>query len=214
MARTVQSELGQQPVLHLLRRRHLPGQPVHGLGRGHRRHGACRRPAQGRAAAQPRQDRLRARGGGREGLSHRLGPIDAAERLRLRPARGPHRAAAGRAAGRGAAAGRVAPGELWTTGRSATCRASCGPATPLVFNDTRVIPARLNGRARARRRKRARSRRPCTGGSRRHRWTAFMRPGKRLAAGDRVVFGETRRPRLPAGRARRHGRRRRARAAR
>ena len=63
------------------------------------------------------------------------------------------------------------------------------PGDVLVFNDTRVIPARLTG-TRAR-----------EGGEavaveatlhRREspdRWTAFMRPGKRLRAGDRVRFG-------------------------
>jgi S-adenosylmethionine:tRNA ribosyltransferase-isomerase len=59
----------------------------------------------------------------------------------------------------------------------------------LVFNDTRVIPARLKGR-----RIRGDSvviveatlhRRLAP-----HRWTAFMRPGKRLAVGDRISFGE------------------------
>jgi S-adenosylmethionine:tRNA ribosyltransferase-isomerase len=63
------------------------------------------------------------------------------------------------------------------------------PGDAVVFNDTKVIPARLNG---------TRER----GGSvvaveatlhRRlspHRWTAFMRPGKRLHVGDQVRFGE------------------------
>jgi S-adenosylmethionine:tRNA ribosyltransferase-isomerase len=63
------------------------------------------------------------------------------------------------------------------------------PGDALVFNDTKVIPARLNG---------VRER----GGTsvaveatlhRRlspHAWTAFMRPGKRLKVGDRVRFGE------------------------
>jgi S-adenosylmethionine:tRNA ribosyltransferase-isomerase len=59
----------------------------------------------------------------------------------------------------------------------------------MVFNDTRVIPARLNGtrerdgsvvavEATLHRRLGA------------HRWTAFMKPGKRLHVGDRVRFGE------------------------
>lgn len=59
----------------------------------------------------------------------------------------------------------------------------------LVFNDTRVIPARLKGR---------RVRGDSVVGveatlHRRlapHRWSAFMKPGKRLAVGDRVSFGE------------------------
>jgi len=64
----------------------------------------------------------------------------------------------------------------------------------LVFNDTRVIPARLDGRREAR----------AEGGGDGHavaveatlhkrlsanRWSAFMRPGKRLKVGDRIRFG-------------------------
>ncbi len=60
----------------------------------------------------------------------------------------------------------------------------------LVLNDTRVIPARLKGvrdrdgsvvvvEATLHRRLSA------------HSWTAFMRPGKRLAEGDRIAFGES-----------------------
>jgi S-adenosylmethionine:tRNA ribosyltransferase-isomerase len=59
----------------------------------------------------------------------------------------------------------------------------------LVFNDTKVIPARLMG---------TRTREDSVIGveallHRRltpSRWTAFMRPGKRIKAGDRVRFGE------------------------
>ena len=58
------------------------------------------------------------------------------DRIALRPAEPARcRAPAGGAPG--------AP--LWRTGTSATCRRCCGPATLLVFNDTRVIPARLKG---------------------------------------------------------------------
>lgn len=68
------------------------------------------------------------------------------------------------------------------------------PGDALVFNDTRVIPARLSGLREGR----------TTGGAdgtpvaveatlhRRispSRWSAFMRPGKRLKVGDRVSFG-------------------------
>ncbi|HEX2560988.1 tRNA preQ1(34) S-adenosylmethionine ribosyltransferase-isomerase QueA, partial [Phenylobacterium sp.] len=59
----------------------------------------------------------------------------------------------------------------------------------LVFNDTRVIPARLKGR-------RIRGDSVVVVEATLHRrlsphsWTAFMRPGKRLAVGDRVSFGE------------------------
>lgn len=69
------------------------------------------------------------------------------------------------------------------------------PGDALVFNDTRVIPARLSGLREGR----------TTGGGdgapvaveatlhRRvapDRWSAFMRPGKRLKVGDRVAFGD------------------------
>lgn len=68
------------------------------------------------------------------------------------------------------------------------------PGDAMVFNDTRVIPARLSGSREGR----------TTGGAdgtpvaveatlhRRaapDRWSAFMRPGKRLKVGDRVAFG-------------------------
>jgi S-adenosylmethionine:tRNA ribosyltransferase-isomerase len=59
----------------------------------------------------------------------------------------------------------------------------------LVLNDTKVIPARLKGV-----RHRGESQVAVEATLHRrlspHRWTAFMRPGKRLAQGDRVVFGE------------------------
>jgi S-adenosylmethionine:tRNA ribosyltransferase-isomerase len=63
-----------------------------------------------------------------------------------------------------------------------------GPGDALVFNDTRVIPARLAG---------VRTRDGLTAAveatlHRRlapDRWAAFMRPGKRLREGDRIRFG-------------------------
>ena len=61
----------------------------------------------------------------------------------------------------------------------------------LVLNDTRVIPARLKGvrvREESRVAVEATLHRRLSG----HVWTAFMRPGKRLAAGDRIVFGRDR----------------------
>jgi S-adenosylmethionine:tRNA ribosyltransferase-isomerase len=63
------------------------------------------------------------------------------------------------------------------------------PGDAIVFNDTRVIPARLNG---TRERDRAVVAVEATLHRRLspHRWTAFMKPGKRLRAGDRVRFGE------------------------
>ena len=60
----------------------------------------------------------------------------------------------------------------------------------LVFNDTRVIAARLTGT-------RDRDGALCVVEATLHkrlsssRWSAFMRPGKRLKAGDRVIFGES-----------------------
>jgi S-adenosylmethionine:tRNA ribosyltransferase-isomerase len=63
------------------------------------------------------------------------------------------------------------------------------PGDCLVFNDTRVIPARLFGqrerdghvvRVEATLHKRLAA----------DRWSAFMRPGKRLKVGDRIRFGE------------------------
>ena len=60
----------------------------------------------------------------------------------------------------------------------------------LVVNDTRVIPARLKGR-------RVREASNIAVEATLHRrlspsrWAAFMRPGKKLAPGDRVTFGET-----------------------
>ncbi|MGC1301946.1 MAG: tRNA preQ1(34) S-adenosylmethionine ribosyltransferase-isomerase QueA [Caulobacteraceae bacterium] len=60
----------------------------------------------------------------------------------------------------------------------------------LVFNDTRVIPARLSG---LRRRDDSEVAVEATLHRRRapDRWSAFMRPGKRLRTGDRVAFGPT-----------------------
>ncbi|WP_296745185.1 tRNA preQ1(34) S-adenosylmethionine ribosyltransferase-isomerase QueA [Mesorhizobium sp.] len=58
----------------------------------------------------------------------------------------------------------------------------------LVFNDTKVIPAQLKG---VRRRGEAMAQVEATLHMRvaPDRWQAFMRPGKRIAAGDRVHFG-------------------------
>ncbi|QUD88557.1 tRNA preQ1(34) S-adenosylmethionine ribosyltransferase-isomerase QueA [Phenylobacterium montanum] len=64
------------------------------------------------------------------------------------------------------------------------------PGDALVFNDTKVIPARLNG---TRERDGSVVAVEATLHQRKapHRWTAFMKPGKRLKVGDRVRFGET-----------------------
>jgi S-adenosylmethionine:tRNA ribosyltransferase-isomerase len=64
------------------------------------------------------------------------------------------------------------------------------PGDAMVFNDTRVIAARLNG-------VRERDGRSVAVEATLHRrlsssrWTAFMRPGKRLQVGDRIRFGES-----------------------
>ena len=64
------------------------------------------------------------------------------------------------------------------------------PGDALVFNDTRVIPARLRG-------VRSRDNSVVALDATLHRrlspsrWTAFVKPGRRLVAGDRIVFGET-----------------------
>jgi len=60
----------------------------------------------------------------------------------------------------------------------------------LVLNDTRVIPARLKGvriRGESRVAVEATLHKRLSPSA----WSAFMRPGKRLAPGDRVSFGET-----------------------
>jgi S-adenosylmethionine:tRNA ribosyltransferase-isomerase len=63
------------------------------------------------------------------------------------------------------------------------------PGDAVVFNDTKVIPARLSG---FRERDGQVVRVEATLHQRRGaaRWTAFMKPGKRLHIGDRVQFGE------------------------
>jgi len=63
------------------------------------------------------------------------------------------------------------------------------PGDALVFNDTRVIPARLRG---VRQRGDAATAVEATLLRRASasRWTALAKPGRRLAVGDRIVFGE------------------------
>jgi S-adenosylmethionine:tRNA ribosyltransferase-isomerase len=64
------------------------------------------------------------------------------------------------------------------------------PGDALVFNDTRVIPARLRG---VRRRGDSVVQVEATLHRRMtpSRWAAFAKPGRRLAVGDRIEFGET-----------------------
>jgi S-adenosylmethionine:tRNA ribosyltransferase-isomerase len=63
------------------------------------------------------------------------------------------------------------------------------PGDALVFNDTKVIPARLNG-VRVREGSTVAVEATLHRRLSPHAWTAFMRPGKRLKVGDRVRFGE------------------------
>jgi S-adenosylmethionine:tRNA ribosyltransferase-isomerase len=60
----------------------------------------------------------------------------------------------------------------------------------LVLNDTRVIPARLKG-VRSREASRIAVEATLHRRLSPSRWTAFMRPGKKLAPGDRIAFGQT-----------------------
>ncbi|MEZ5809927.1 MAG: tRNA preQ1(34) S-adenosylmethionine ribosyltransferase-isomerase QueA [Rhizobiaceae bacterium] len=64
------------------------------------------------------------------------------------------------------------------------------PGDALVFNDTRVIPARLSG---LRRRGEAVARIEATLHMRvgPERWKAFLKPAKRVEAGERIAFGAT-----------------------
>jgi S-adenosylmethionine:tRNA ribosyltransferase-isomerase len=59
----------------------------------------------------------------------------------------------------------------------------------LVFNDTRVIPARLAGVRRRADGAEARIEATLIAAAGEGRWRALARPGKRLALGDRIVFG-------------------------
>lgn len=83
----------------------------------------------------------------------------------------------------------VPPEGLWADARVRDLPGLLRAGDVLVFNDTRVIAARLSG-------VRERDGRTAAVEATLHRrtapdrWTAFMRPGKRLAAGDQVRFGE------------------------
>ncbi len=59
------------------------------------------------------------------------------------------------------------------------------PGDMLVFNDTRVIPARLAGRRGGAKVEVTLHKRKAPG-----RWRAFARPARKLSAGDRIDFGE------------------------
>ena len=83
----------------------------------------------------------------------------------------------------------VRPGEALLDRRVADLPAFLRAGDVMVFNDTKVIAARLTGT----RERDGRSVAVEATLHRRlspHRWSAFMRPGKRLHVGDRVRFGE------------------------
>jgi S-adenosylmethionine:tRNA ribosyltransferase-isomerase len=84
----------------------------------------------------------------------------------------------------------VAPGASLRDLTVADLPGELRPGDILVANDTKVIPARLKG---VRHRGASQIRVEATLHRRlaAHRWTAFMRPGKKLAEGDRIVFGES-----------------------
>lgn len=85
---------------------------------------------------------------------------------------------------------RVIPGQALADLRVRDLPGELRAGDVLVLNDTRVIPARLSGR-------RTRGESVVAVEATLHkrvspsRWSAFMRPGKRLAPGDRVSFGDT-----------------------
>ena len=83
----------------------------------------------------------------------------------------------------------AAPGEPLRDGIVRDLTDYLRPGDAMVFNDTKVIPARLNG---TRTRDGAVVAVEATLHQRRgpDRWTAFMKPGKRLRVGDRVRFGQ------------------------
>lgn len=101
----------------------------------------------------------------------------------------PEEAIALRPAERGAAKLLVVrPGEALQDRHVGDLTALLRPGDALVFNDTRVIPARLSG-LRFREENTVRVEATLLKRLAEDRWTALMRPGKRLKPGDRVRFG-------------------------
>jgi len=82
----------------------------------------------------------------------------------------------------------VRPGEPFADRHVTDLPGLLRPGDALVFNDTRVIPAQLRG---LRRRGEAVATIDATLHMRAapDRWLAFVRPGKRVAEGDRIAFG-------------------------
>ena len=83
---------------------------------------------------------------------------------------------------------RVRPGQLLEDRIIRDLPALLAPGDVLVVNDTRVVPARLHG---LRRRGEATARIEVTLHLREaaDRWLAFLRPAKKVALGERIVFG-------------------------
>lgn len=84
----------------------------------------------------------------------------------------------------------VGPGAFLADRRVADLPMLLRAGDAVVFNDTRVIPARLTG-VRQRDGQVARIEVTLHRRLSPSRWAAFARPAKRLQAGDRIVFGET-----------------------
>ncbi len=84
----------------------------------------------------------------------------------------------------------VRPGEALSDRIVSDLPSLLNPGDVLVFNDTKVIPAQLSG---IRRRGEATARVDATLHMRvaPDQWLAFVRPGKRVAAGDRIQFGHS-----------------------
>jgi S-adenosylmethionine:tRNA ribosyltransferase-isomerase len=84
----------------------------------------------------------------------------------------------------------VTPGQPLADLRVSDLPAQLRAGDLLVLNDTRVIPARLKG-VRSREASRIAVEATLHRRLSPSRWTAFMRPGKKLAPGDRIAFGQT-----------------------
>ncbi len=82
----------------------------------------------------------------------------------------------------------VPPSDAFVDSRVLALPQWLAPGDALVVNDTRVLPARLDG-SRARGDSVARIEATLHKRDGEDRWRAFARPGKRLAIGDRIRFG-------------------------
>ncbi len=162
MARAQNPEFGQFAILHLLRRRALSRPAIYGLGQSDLGHGKCRQDQARRAGEGPGQDhfgdgelngrrqtsaasvdhwRQNQRQTRRNPGIMRVDLFDfdlPPERIALRPV-------VPRDAARMLVVNPQAPHSSSKIGPSAICRDLLRPGDLLVVNDTRVIPARLEG---------------------------------------------------------------------